>query len=112
MKMTYWILIGHTPFEASADEWSAQFVDAKARRVVETKINGKDIIISTVFLGTDYSFSGWADSNHIPVLFETMIFGTETPENNRDTWRWRSWDEAILGHDKVLRAVLYGTPWP
>ena len=55
-----------------------------------------DVVVSTVFLGLDYSYY-----SHIPLLFETMTFGLEDDLQQR----YETWDEAELGHKDVLGKV-------
>lgn len=56
-----------------------------------------DILISTVFLGIDHSFSFEKTE---PILFETMIFGGEE-DGYQD--RYSTWEEAEIGHQKAVK---------
>ena len=53
-----------------------------------------EVLVSTVFLGLDHSFSG-----EKPLLWETMIFG-----GNHDQYqdRYSSYEDALKGHQEAL----------
>jgi hypothetical protein len=95
-----YILDGKTPvLEPNLIKWVSWF--ESANRVVQQDIMAiEGVKISTVFLGFDHS---WVEGP--PVLFETMIFG-----GNRDgeTHRYRTWDDAEAGHQRVLNEVASG----
>lgn len=59
------------------------------------------IRVSTVFLGMDHSFEV---APHIPILWETMIFGGEHSEYQE---RYTSLADAIEGHQRAL-AMAFG----
>jgi hypothetical protein len=73
----------------------------ETKRVARTQIDG-DCHVSTVFLAVDHQFTPGGP----PVLFETMIFGG--PAGEEDQWRYCTWDEAVAGHERVVKAVLEG----
>jgi len=94
----------HQPHPASTLEW-ARWYETADRRVAlsETELHE----VSTVFLGIDH---GWhADSP--PILFETMVFARERGGDGRlgeDLGlmdRYATWDEALKGHNDILREV-------
>lgn len=91
----YYILIGKEvkPVD-NVLEW-AKFYELCDRKVRRTEIN--QVVISTVFLGIDYSFE-----EKIPLLFETMIFGGI---NDGYQTRYSTWDEAIKGHELACEKV-------
>lgn len=74
--MKAWILVGKTPIATTVDEW-AKWIDAGSHVIIASAIPGTDIRVSTVFLGIDHSFAGWGSPDHVPTLFETMVFGGE-----------------------------------
>ena len=92
----------HEPRAATLQEWSAMFERSfdETRRVKSTNLG--DIHVSTVFLGMDHNWSGEGG----PVLFETMVFRGDFDEH---MWRWRTWDEAVAGHDAIVTAIENGT---
>lgn len=74
-------------------EWHlATYADfERLRRVAWTQIDG-DSWVSTVFIG-------------IPAPFETYAIAGG---NGRVMARYRTWDEAQAGHDRVVAAILGG----
>ena len=60
--------------------------------------------VSTVFLCMDHNWSEQED--HIPILFETMIFGGPYTE---EMWRYSTYDEAKAGHDRIVNCLKNGT---
>lgn len=59
--------------------------------------------ISTVFLHMDHSLNfGGTTEIHEPVLFETMIFGGPNDDYQR---RYHTYDEALEGHNNIVKAV-------
>lgn len=94
-----YILDGKTPVvEPDLHKWGEWFETAN-REVRVSHVNGA--LLSTVFLGLDYS---WSDG---PLaLFETMIFGGP---RDREYERYSTWDEAEAGHKKLLEE-LNATP--
>jgi len=73
-----------------------------ARRVRWTGLFG--VSVSTIFLVLDHNWD-WVDRR--PVLFETMVFGGPLDESQ---WQYRTWDEAVAGHWRAVRMVLW-EPW-
>jgi hypothetical protein len=61
----------------------------------------KEIFISTIFLVFDHNFD---PDNHVPVLFETMVFvnGYE-----QDMWRYCTWEQAEAGHRLMCEQYGY-----
>lgn len=78
---------------ADVGEWG-RFFQSGDRRVGKDEIG--DAEVSTVFLGIDH---GWGDKH---LWFETMIFGGE---HDQASWRYETWDEAIVGHRRVVTAL-------
>jgi hypothetical protein len=67
---------GEVKKEPSLMKW-AEWVGVEGnRRIAHTDV-GEKYVVSTIFLGLDYSFSG---SNGKPILFETMVFDREPSE--------------------------------
>lgn len=79
------------------EEWGRAFMD---RKPVAAETIG-EYIISTVFLGIDHSF-GDGD----PLLFETMVFGGETGEDEIWMERCATWDEALDMHERGVAYVI------
>lgn len=112
----YWTLVGQTPIECSLEEW-ARFIEDKRHVLKQETVLG--YYVSTVFLGADHSFSlDWQSPNHIPELFETMVFqgknyvaplgGQDQDEWLELCWRTRSYDEAMQVHESVKEDIQAG----
>ena len=105
MRGSYF-LVGKTPFLAQTEE-ERQLGWAQDRRVDLTQVGNRSV--STVFLPIDH---GW-ESGGLPYLFETMVFS----DSDGDPWtdyqdRWRSWDEAQVGHNRVVARLRNGEGRP
>ncbi len=89
----WYILDGKTPVPVKdIIEWGG-FMESDKRIVKVTYLmNGAKV--STVFLGLDHGYDGDV------VLFETMVFGGRL---DQEQWRYRTWDEAEIGHENVVR---------
>lgn len=92
-----YILDGKTPVPCEDlitwGKWFKQ--NSKQRRVARDEF--REIVVSTVFLGLDYSFTGGK-----PILFETMVFGGKY---NDEQERYHTYEEAEKGHKKWVRKV-------
>ena len=73
----------------SVTEWVRIYVKMN-RRVQSTKLPELNASVSTVFLGLDHQ---WGVGP--PILFETMIFGSDLDGYQE---RYSTWDEAVKGH--------------
>lgn len=71
---------------------------------------GKDVKVSTVFLGLDHGFpwAGLQEADYKPVLWETMIFGGPL---NDEQWRYTSIEGAKAGHAKAVRLATLENLW-
>lgn len=88
---------GKTPVRVAVVEWSKWLEGSRGKRTV--KFTEKDgVRVSTVFLGLDHSFCGGP-----PLLFETLVF--EGPHDG-DMERYVTWDEAIKGHEAMVKRVF------
>jgi hypothetical protein len=74
----------------------------------EKRVIGHDMIgsvlVSTVFLGIDHYF-GDSALEHVPILFETMVFGGEHDQYCR---RYATKTKAISGHARARSMVIGG----
>jgi len=102
MLTKMYVLDGHVPrLATSLKEWSASFTETK-RRVGLYVFKDPPIAISTIFLGIDHRFAGTGP----PILFETMIFGNNLPEELQDYQRrCCTWEEAEKQHLTALREI-------
>ncbi len=82
-------------------EWAKAFENSASRIIAKTNLED-GIQVSTVFLGIDHSFSS---KPHVPILFETMIFGGKHHDYQV---RYFNRLEAIKGHEKAVKLALKG----
>jgi hypothetical protein len=92
------MLRGRTPVALTDLMLWAKWMEKADRKVARTAINA--VSISTVFLGLDHGFS--MNDEHVPLLFETMIFGGEHDEYQE---RYATWDEAVAGHQFAVDMI-------
>lgn len=83
-------------------EWAPWFEEHKNRLVKQETVPA-NIWVSTLFLGLD---QGHDPKN--PILFETMAFKNGKPVYDL-TRRYRTWDEAIAGHEEIVLKIR--EPW-
>ena len=87
--------------KAGMTQWAAFLQDMNACRVKLTEF-GKDVRVSTVFLGIDYRF----ESKGSPILWETLVFGfPDGHELAGACGRYTSRSAAIHGHDAMCAKV-------
>lgn len=97
MRNMYYILEDRTPKPITdVREWATWF--EKADRHVKNDFLPNGIHVSTVFLGLDHAWS-----NEPPMLFETMIFGSEHDGYQE---RYSTWEEAEAGHQRAIEMVF------
>lgn len=87
----------------SMAEWAWLFQDKNYQVVVQTRKRG--IMVSTVWLGLDHGFS--YREPHVPIIFETMIFGGWFSDGNEWQVRYATLDQAIAGHRQAC-AFAFG----
>jgi hypothetical protein len=90
--------------EIDFETWGNFFQDKSYQIVTqfeETRGDGTQIKISTVWLGIDHNFLGGP-----PLIFETIIFG-DCPFD-QSQWRWTTEQEAIEGHKLIVTAYREG----
>lgn len=98
--MSYYILDeDKNPVESDIHTWARTYEDFSKRRVARTEEG--DTYVSTVFLGLDHSFD--YSHGHIPILFETMIFGGE---HDLYQERYATWAEAEAGHKTACQLAF------
>lgn len=93
-----YILDGHTPVPASSVEQWAEWLECtsedKSRIVAQDHVQG--VLVSTICIGID---SHPGEGEHVPILFETMVFNDQQPQR-----RYCTWEEAEAGHKEMLAA--------
>lgn len=94
-------LVGHEAVPCSVHEWAVAFEgERRGERIVErTERDG--VVVSTVFLGTDHSFS--TNPNAPPLIFETMTFGGPFDQGME---RYSTWDQAVEGHNRAVEEAF------
>jgi hypothetical protein len=97
--MSRWYILNNNnkPIPASTLEAVKWLEEGSDRRTVKRDEIG-DIIVSTVFLQLDHS---WTPGGK-PVLWETMIFGGEHDQYQE---RYTSHKDALKGHEKALTLI-------
>ena len=90
-KLSSYKLVGEIPVKCTLEE------SVNSDRTIQTNTFG-EILVSTVFLPFDHSFSD--DGN--PILFETLVFGGE---HDGYMLRYHTYEEAIRGHDEVCYMI-------
>jgi hypothetical protein len=94
----YYILDGREPVPCDdVLAWAAWYETAD-RSVGRAELPG-GVLVSTVFLGLDHDFARVGALEHVPVLFETMIFGGPLDEYRA---RYCTWEEAEAGHAEAV----------
>lgn len=90
---------GKTPVECELMEWVNWFENAnEKRRVARTELPDGGPVVSTVFLGLDYSFRSGP-----PLIFETMAFGEDGDEEGCE--RTSTWDQAEAAHAAMVEKL-------
>ena len=84
---------GNPVFEENLFIWAEWF--EHSNRLVERTEMPDDIVVSTMFLAVDHNHQSHGAINHVPILYETMIFGGH---NNGYCARYSTKEEAIIGH--------------
>ena len=75
-------------------EWE-NFMRGDNRTVAKSTYG--EVLVSTVFLGFDHNY----DPDKGPLLFETMIFGSESLSDLQ--WRYSTWEEAEQTHKAICK---------
>lgn len=79
------------------EDWGRALDDIESRRIAETTLSdGK--YVSTVWIGLDHSFGQGP-----PLIFETMVFGSENDRSDVDCARYSTESEARAGHDAMVQ---------
>lgn len=92
MKQQYFDIRGRP---ITMEQWAIAFEYAP-HTIRWTKV-GK-MVVSTVWLGLDHNFGDGE-----PIIFETMVFPEEGIYSDLDSNRYSTHEEAVKGHDKMVR---------
>lgn len=108
MPGLYYILNeDHTVTGVGMQTWSEWYNNPLSSRRVALDHVGS-WMISTVFLGIDYSFRG----DGPPILFETMVFEHGDVGAESEVNRYSTWDDAIQGHQAMVERYKTETSEP
>lgn len=102
MSCRKYLLQGHKVIcvEGNLLAWAEWYENADRRVAQDILRDGTDEIrISTVFLGVDHNFN---DDDHVPMLFETMVFGGHLDETINI---YPTWIDAEEGHKQMVERV-------
>jgi len=89
---------GRTPVPAKDHRELAEFFSVFSKRQVAVEkfeLDGEEVCVSTVFLGTDYGFG----LKGVHEWFETMVFPSQNVE------RCETWEQAEKQHARIVAAV-------
>jgi hypothetical protein len=78
------------------EEWVRQY----EQNVVKQDFLPNGFVVSTIWLGIDHSFRHWKGppSEHIPIIFETLVFNDPKFSGECDGRRYSTKAEAEAGH--------------
>lgn len=95
MSVPYYKLIGRNVVQCkNTKEWIIWYeANFNNRVIAKTVLSNGRITVSTVFLSIEH-LDG--------MLFETLVFGGEYDE---EMWRYRTIEEAEIGHQAVVDAI-------
>lgn len=93
----FWILDDKKLIPVGDDilRW-AEFFQQHEKRIVGFSTLADDVEVSTVFIG----IPALVYRQGPPLLFETMIIGGPL---DRERDRYATWDEAVSGHEKMVK---------
>ena len=92
----FYKLVNQEPVKCSLEEYAKSMQIESNRIIKQTQI--KDLFVSTIFTGIDYSF-GLAEKK----LFETIIFGLD--DEIHPKWQYATWDDAIEKHHELIKMI-------
>ncbi len=95
MSKWYKLNDDHTTEQVSLYDYALWNKDNDKNIVIGKYKIGKDIEVSTVFLGLDHCYT---ECNK-PLLFETMVFGGE---HDQFMSRYETYEKAVEGHNKAV----------
>lgn len=101
MNLSHWILKNGKLKKVDLMTWAIWFENkdgkSEGRITAQTKVGRATV--STVFLGIDHNFT----DSKIPILWETMIFGSKHPALSEYQQRYSSLKDAQKGHEDAVR---------
>jgi hypothetical protein len=108
MSVYYYILDekNNPVLEPDILKW-ATWLENKDRSIVARDDLPGNIMVSTIFLGVDQNFLSSKISLKKPLLWETMIFGSDQDEYR---CRYDSHDAALAGHREAVQLAKTKKP--
>lgn len=88
---------GHTPIPCADPVVWGRWFETADRTVARDRVGA--VVVWTVFLGNNQRLGKGA-----PVLFETMVFYDDEPQEQYGR-RYCSWDDALEGHQAIMVQV-------
>jgi len=92
------------------NEWIEQYEN----NVVKQDFLPNGFVVSTIWLGIDHSFRHWKGppSEHIPIIFETLVFKSMKFREECDGRRYSTKAEALNGHSEFVMKWRIKDPIP
>lgn len=84
-------------------KWATWFETSGKKRILE-QTTTQGVSVSTVFLAMDHSFN-WGRQPSVPILWETMIFGSDLKFFKNYQVRYATREEALEGHKHAVEFV-------
>lgn len=99
----YYKLVNKTPVKISHAELidNVEYLWSEAHRRIKHDVI-ESTTISTIFLLLDHG----TRCGGPPVLFETMVFLKDNPENRRFMQRYTTYDDAVAGHYNAVATIM------
>ena len=100
----HWYILGEdgqTPIRSTVEQCALWLSTNHHKKILE-KTRVGNVETSTVFLGLDHSMSMAPGK---PVLWETMIFGSDCSDDEQYQERYTSYKDAKLGHKRAVWRV-------
>ena len=98
--LKHWILVNDKLKEVDMMTWAEWLENSKSPGRITAKTLVGKIRVSTVFFGLDHSFGG-----RVPLLWETMIFGSKLKSLAEYQERYSTLKSAKEGHQKAVKFV-------
>lgn len=98
--MEHWILVDNKLKEVDLMTWAKWFKDKTNPGRITAHTDIGEVSVSTVFIGIDHNFGEGE-----PLLWETMIFGSDKKEIENYQERYATLKEAEKGHKKAIEFI-------
>ena len=95
--MNWYKLVDKTPVMVDIIKHPEELDDVQKNKRLHRTVLPDGGVVSTVFLSLDHAFDGGT-----PILFESMLFTSESDYSEQDMNRYHTWDEADEGHWEMV----------